>query len=283
MCSAPALPSATQGCCPLARFPPATWCGLPIGRHRREDFPVRPARARRGLPGRPAHPPRIRTARSAGTAWRGFPAARTPGRRGEGSHSGPDPCAPRGTGWGQGEEVSPRGGRVPDAPLGLPDSPAPGRPAPESRSGTWPGRRERGSRGSSRDRAAALPPAPSGRPGRHSPGLHGGHHAAPGPLQGAAGRASASCTGPPAATSPGPAPRHRAGRQGAGRGGAGARPGGSEGGRGRGGVCPAPRPAPREGLGPGMGGCPAAAAGDPPGSCSPRPLVRAQGLRPGRL
>lgn len=236
-----------------------------------EDFPARPARPGEAYPGGPHSLLGVRTASSAGAACGGLAGeARTaarvlgrhahPGTGGEESPSSPGPCPPRGTGWGQGEEVSPPGGLVPDSPRGLPGAPRPGPPsagvalgnvARTPRKGLarlLPGQ---GGRAPAGDVGPARSVLTGAAPRARGPG---GRHAAPGPFQGAAGRASASCTGPPAATSPGPRPAPPGRPPG---GGAGAGPargrGGPSGAGGAAGVCPAPRPAPRAGLGLGSG------------------------------
>lgn len=258
-CSGPAPPPPAEGCFPLAHFPLALWCGLPVGPH-----PVRTSRCGPPGPARPTRAARTPSSESdrqlgphsLGTARRRGPrrgqdsaAARTPRRRA----SRADPaCSPQARA-GTGEEVSPQGGLVPDSLRGLPASPRPGPPSSRVALGNVARTPRKELARLLGERAAALPPVTLGRPGRYSPGLHRelGARRTPrcsGAVPGRCGARFRELHGPPRPP-PGPSPAtHPAGRQGAGRGGVRARPGGSER-PGRVGL--ASRPAPRAGRGPG--------------------------------
>lgn len=190
-------------------FPLTTWCGSPIYRHLSKDFPIRPARARRGLPAEARTPfSELGLRSSAGLPGlgEGCPARPAQHRRGvcglqarprqRGTReviSSPPPLFPArhglGTRWRvQFPETSPR--VSPRASPGL--SPRPGRLCkPPSREGNAPRAPRRG-----------LAPTPPGRAaglvGTHR-GLHGGAGCAGG--RRAAGRAPVRGAGPAAAAS----------------------------------------------------------------------------------
>lgn len=246
--------------------------------------PARPTRAARtpssesGLPARPAQP--------AG----GFPAARTPRRRGEGAAPAPTP-APRAARAGDKARRS-----VPGAGES-PMRPSASRALPPRAAQRRSRARERGPDAAKEARAA--PPGtgrPRSRP-RRGAGRVGTHRDC---TAGSAARRTPRCSraapgrcgarfrelhGSTRCHLPGPAPRHPAGRQGAGRGRGQSAAGRVRAGPG-GGAESARLPAPPRGrdLAPGRVADRRPQLGTPPPRpWSPGPLVRAQGLRPGRL